>query len=114
MENNSLQKEINSILESSKDEIKEAVNNQIKEALKKNISWNLEQEIKTAVADFFKNEMEGEIKTALLDCKDEILLQLRNGIVASCAQLAKEMAMKAEANLKSSWNFDEITKKLFK
>lgn len=110
---NELQKEISAILESSKEEIKEATMAQVKEALKRNIAWNLEHEIKVVVADFFKNEMEGEIKTVLANEKEAILTELKKGIVESCAQLAKEMLIKAESNLKSSWTLGEITKKLF-
>lgn len=114
MEKDSLQIEIDQILESSKEEIRNATMSQIKEALKNNISWNLEQQIKTAVADFFKTEMEAEIKNILLDSKEEICLQIKAGIVSSCAEIAKQMVAKAEKNMKtSSWAFDDIIKKLF-
>lgn len=110
---NELEKEISQILENSKEEIKNATMDQVKEALKRNIAWNLEHEIKTVVADFFKTEMEGEIKKTLLDQKDLILEELKKGVVASCAILAKEMVIKAETNIKSSYTMSEITKKLF-
>ena len=109
-----LQKEINDILESSKDEIKKAAMAQVKEALQTNIAWCMEREIKSAVDSFFQAEIKGEINQALMNSKEEILEQLKQGIVSSCASLAKELLKMSEKNLASSWSLNNITKELFK
>ena len=110
MENLNL--EIGKIVENSKEEIKQSVIAQVKKGVENQLSFQMECQIKEIVTEFFEKEIKEDIVKMMQDSKEQILSEIKKGIIESCGELAKALTTKATKNINDSWKLGKITKEL--
>jgi hypothetical protein len=106
--------DIQGLFEAKKAEIISHAVDSLKTQVQNQIGWQMGNQIETACAEYFKENILPELKAELESKKGEILLAISQSCVDIGVAISKSLVEKATKNLASSWNSSKITEALFK
>lgn len=104
---------IQEILEQNKKDIANAAIKQIKESIASNIAYGTNREINDAISNFVKKEIMPEVNAYLAENRDALIDSYVKVVAEALGLVGEHMLTNAQKNMASSYNANEIAKKLF-
>jgi len=108
-----MKSEIENIIENSHDEIVKTVQDQLKQEIISSLTYNFRDDISKIVSDYVKNNMTDDIKKILDIEKPNMLTEIQKSCTTIAAEIGKTMVETATKNISSSYDAEQIIKKIF-
>lgn len=112
-ENKSYEEQIKDIIRDSREEIQRKTQEALKQKIIDSISWSLGSIISEIVKETIETELKEEIQKEVINCKSELIKQIKPTFSNAGAKLAMSMEQKLEETFTSSYKANNIIKELF-
>lgn len=101
------------VLESNKDAVRETVRQALLDGIKRQFEWELPNAVKTAVNEFFVEQVIPEIKAELETNKDEFVDAATLMVRGAPVEIGKAMQEQLAQNLTNSWTLRKVVEACF-